>query len=415
MHIIVTGGTGHLGRSVVQLALRQGHRVTLLGPPRPLPGTQRAIPWRLGEPVPDTAWADPCDTVIHIAHVWHAPDAEADDINVRGTAALLSSARRAGVGRFVFASSLSARADALNQYGRGKYRIESLLAGDGEVAARIGLLYGGARKSVWATLLRLAALPALPIVGAEKQVQPIHVDDAADGLLRLAVARGTHRAVLAGEPIAFGDFILRLAQARYGRRPMLVPIPLPLVLTPLAALVTIGLPLRPLRERVLGLAGVKVQPGAGDAARLGLSLRSLDAGLEESVRRHRPAQAREAAAYLRYILNGSASPRTLRRYVRGWRRYGFGETMLPSLLMACPALLRLTEPLPNNRRPRAMAVRARLHAAAVLAEAEAGFSRHLYASARRPPTIAALRILAFGILEAALLLPRALLGLWLWR
>jgi nucleoside-diphosphate-sugar epimerase len=31
MHIILTGGTGYIGRCVLQIALRQGHRVTLLG------------------------------------------------------------------------------------------------------------------------------------------------------------------------------------------------------------------------------------------------------------------------------------------------------------------------------------------------------------------------------------------------
>lgn len=413
MRIVVTGGTGHLGRSVVQTALRQGHQVTLLGPAQALPGTQRAIPWRLGEPVPDTVWDEPCDAAIHLAHVWHAPGMEEDDINVRGTSILLASARRAAVGRFVFASSLSARTDALNQYGRVKYRIESLLAGDSETAARIGLLYGGARRSLWATLIRITAWPVLPVTGAGQTVQPIHVDDAAHGLLRLAVARGSPRTVLAGEPIAFGEFLGHVAQARHGRQPLFLPVPLPAVLWPLTAFDKIGLPVRALRERVLGLAGVTVRPGAADAARLGLTLRTLDAGLAPG--RWKPARAQEAAAYLRYILNGPVRGHTLRRYLRGWRRYGFGAPALPQPFTACPPLLRIAEPLPNDHRPRAAAVRARLLAAAVLAEAEPDFSRRFYAAAPRHPVIAALRMLVIGTLEAALLVPRAAIGLWLWR
>ncbi len=416
MRIIITGGTGYLGDRVVQIALRQGHRVTLLGADHSM-GAQRAVPWRLADPVPETLWSEPADAIIHLAHLWHAPGPEADDVNVSGTAALLAAARRAGVPCFIFASSLSARADALNQYGRIKYRIETLLERDGEIAARIGLVYGGPRQSLWDTLVRFTASPVLPVIGISQPVQPIHLDDVAEGLLRLAALRAPrpHQVVLAGAPIAFGDFLRAVALRQHGRRPILLPLPLPLVLHCLRAPGKIGLPVHGIQERILGLAGITLQPGAADAARLGLSLRSLDAGLAEGAK-HRPAaRAAEAAAYLRYILNRSPSAAVLRRYLRGWRRYEFGDLVLPPILKKCPSLMRLAEPLSGDRRPRAQAVRARLHAAAVLAEAEPGFSARFYASTPHSPLAAALRMFAVGTVEAALLVPRAAIGFWLWR
>jgi nucleoside-diphosphate-sugar epimerase len=414
MHIILTGGTGYIGRRVLQMALRQGHCVTLLGTDDAR-GAERAIAWRLGEAVPEAVWSRSADAVIHLAHVWHAQEPEADDINVRGTAALLQGARRAGVSCFVFASSLSARAQALNRYGRVKYRIETLLEGDSEIAARIGLAYGGPRKSLWNTLCRISALPVLPLIGIKQPMQPIHIDDAAEGLLRLAAlpAPRPRHVVLAGEPIAFGDFLRAVAQCLYGRQPILLPLPLPPLLFVLRALGKIGLPVHDLSERILGLAGITVQPGTADAARIGLSPRPLDAGLGGGVKQH--ARAAEAAAYLRYILERPASAPVLRRYLRGWRRYEFGDLVLPRLLKSCPVLLRFTEPLPSDRRPRAQAVRARLHAAAVLAEAEPDFSARLYASVPHTPFAAALRMAALGALEATLLVPRAAVGYWLWR
>jgi nucleoside-diphosphate-sugar epimerase len=415
MDIIITGGTSYIGRRLARMALRQGHRITLLGSDRPIAGAQRAIPWRLGEPVPDLAWSQPVDAVIHLAHVWHATGPENDDINLSGTAVLLAAARRARVPRFLFASSLSARADALNRYGRVKYRTEALLDRAGETAVRIGLVYGGPRQSLWGTLARISALPVVPVIVARQRVQPIHVDDVADGLLRIAAGSEplARKTILAGEPIAFADFLREVAWRLHGRRPLLLPVPSAPLLLVLDALVKLGIPVHGLRERVLGLVGLTVQSGDADAARLGLSLRSLATGLSVDASRRRRERAAEAAAYLRYVLGRPASLATLRRYLRGWRRYDFGATTVPSFLLKYPPLLRVAEPLPWDRRARAEAVRTRLYAAAVLAEAEPG--SRFYAEKPRSATAAWLRMVAFSASEAALLLPRVIIGHWLWR
>jgi nucleoside-diphosphate-sugar epimerase len=415
MHILITGGTSYIGRRVARLALRQGHRVTLLGTDRAPPGVERAIPWRLGQPVADAAWSPPVDAVIHIAHVWHPTGPEEDDINLKGTAGLLAAARGAQVPRFVFASTMSAREQALNRYGRVKYRTEALLDRAGEASARIGLVYGGPRQSLWGTLARISALPLLPALGARQRLQPIHVDDVADGLLRIAAGGETlpRILVLAGEPVTFGDFLREIAWRLHGRRPLLLPVPFAPLLFGLDALVKLGLPVHGLRERILGLAGVQVQSGAEDAARLGLSLRSLDAGLAGEQVRHRHGRAAEAAALLRYVLGRPANSATLRRFLRGWRRYDFGAATMPPFLQRCPPLMRIAEPLPWDRRTRAEAIRARLHAAAVLAETEP--NSRFYAEQPRPAIASWLRLAALGGAEAALLVPRAILGHWLWR
>jgi len=213
--------------------------------------------------------------------------------------------------------------------------------------------------------------------------------------------------------VAFGDFLREIAWRLHGRRPLLLPVPFAPLLFLLDGLVKIGIPLHGLRERVLGLAGVTVQPGEADAARLGLSLRSLAAGLAGEGSRHRHGRASEAAALLRYVLGRPASEATLRRFLRGWRRYDFGATVVPPLLQNCPPLMRIAEPLPWDRRARAQALRARLHAAAALAETQPG--SRFYVEQPRPAIAAWLRLLAFGAAEAALLLPRIIIGQWLWR
>ena len=227
MHFVVTGGRGYLGRAVVAQALREGHKITVLGAHEPPAAAVRSVSWRLRDPVPQVTWIDPVDAVIHLAHVWHDTAPEADDANLVGTRKLIDAGRAAGVKRFVFASSLSARADARNRYGRVKYRIESLLDRPGEVAARIGLVYGGAAQSLWGVLRRLAKLPVLPVIGARQDVQPIHNLDVARGLVRLATATAVpSRIVLATEPpIAFGQFLQEIAWRIHRRHIILFDLP----------------------------------------------------------------------------------------------------------------------------------------------------------------------------------------------
>lgn len=418
MHLLITGGRGYVGRAVVARALHDGHRVTLLGSQSSPAATLRSVAWRLGEPVAPAAWSEPVDAVIHLAHAWHDTAAEAADINVVGTEMLLASARAAGVKRIVFASSLSARPDARNRYGRVKYRIEKMLSVPSEVAARIGLVYGGPGQSLWGLLRRLVArLPILPVVGRRQMVQPIHVSDVAAGLLRLAETPvKSERVVLASDPpVEFGHFLQEIAQRLYRRRLLLLDLPQRPLLWLLDALVTIGLPLNPLRERVLGLVGLIVQPAHGDAELLGLTSLTLQQGLDAEVPRARLGKAREAAALLRYVFGAAPSTAALRRYLRGWRRLDYGAPVLPSLIRRCPRLLRIAEPLPGDRRHRAVALRARLFAAAVLADTEAGPAGKLYAYVPAGRLLAWSRLIANGVLEALLLLPRSIISYWMWR
>lgn len=422
MNLLVTGGTGYIGRRVAELARERGWQVTLLGSGRRAGGT-RAIPWRLGEPVPAAAWHAPVDAVIHLAHCWQNTGAEASDVNVAGSELLFAAARKAGVTRMVFASSISARPDALNRYGRTKRRIEELLHQGSESAARIGLVYGGSRRSQWGMLYRLTGrFPVLPMIGTGQLVQPIHLDDVAAGLLRLAAmpAPVPPIVVLAGEPIPFGEFLRRIARAIHGRRLLLLPLPSRPVLLLLDALVRLGLPVDAIRERVRGLVGITVRPGAADAAMLGMSWRSLEQGLDAE----RPSPLRwriaEGAALLAYVRGRAPTPATLRRYVRGSLRFAapigaHNGPVLPPVLRRFPPLLWFAEPPAGDNRPKAAALRARLRAAAVLAETEPGAVRQFCADEPAGRSLAVSRLALYAVIESLLLVPRHLIGWPLWR
>lgn len=114
MRVLVTGGAGFIGSHVVDKLRAHGHEAVIYD--------LRHSPWPehqdvetvIGE-VTDRhaleAALQDCDAVAHLAAVAdvndvHAEPADAEQVNARGTAAVLEAARRAGVKRVVYASTI---------------------------------------------------------------------------------------------------------------------------------------------------------------------------------------------------------------------------------------------------------------------------------------------------------------------
>lgn len=354
-HLVVTGGNGYVGAALVEAALARGWQVTSLER-RPGPSRSprlRRLAWRLGEPLPKAAFqVSPApDMIIHAAHLWDT-SGEAGDPNILGTEALLRS-WQAATGRFVFVSSVSARQDALNAYGRLKWRLEQVVSARGGVSARVGLVYGGPRRAQYGVLVRLAALGALPMIDPHREVQPIHLAEVCEGLLALAAAPTLSRAVYglaAPEPMSFAAFLKTLAQVIHHRPLLIVPVPAALAL--LIADLSQRLPLLPKvnRERVLGLKGMQFVPCRDDLAELGLAVSAMDRRLRSERSICLRDLTRDGAAVLTYVLGAQPPASLLRRYIRAARaaREEDGPS-LPPLTRRWPRLLRLAEPLPGQR------------------------------------------------------------------
>lgn len=419
-HILITGGTGYIGTALVRAVLARGDVVTVLSRQSPSPDPRlRWIGWTLTEPVPPAAFADhpgwgPVDAVIHVAHQWDSILPEDQDENLSGTRALLDSCRAAKIARFVFASSISARPGALNRYGRLKWRLTGELNGTTEVAARIGLVYGGPRQGQWGTLCALSGkLPVLPMIGAGQGVQPIHLDDLCEGLVRLAERRDPSRAVwvLADpHPTTFGDWLRLLARHLHGKRLRIVPLPLPLVLLAVRVLNALPLPIKVAEERVLGLAGLEVVDGGSDLDDLGLALRPIEPALAAAGPRRRRRLLAESVTMLRCAAGARArfSPRHLRAYVRGVERYANGRPITLPAGGGCPAMLRAWEPVGGSADPDSL--KGRLHMAFTVADTGGHHGMIAYAEQGEGRIRAILRLGTVLLTEACLLPIRALLG-----
>lgn len=371
-HIIVTGGSGYIGRCVAEAALARGCSVTILSRRAtglPQGATHQA--WALGDKLPEASLnlALPASeqAIIHLAHDWGNPGMTADDeggLNRSGTGALLASSRLHGVGRFVFVSSQSARADAENIYGRVKYAIEQDLDHPGEVAARVGLVYGGPPQALFALLVKLTGdLPLLPMIDPWRDVQPIHVKEVAEGLLRLVDHTATGWMGLAMPVgISFKDFLQTLAREFHGKSLPIIPIPLGLAL--LGCAVTARIRFIPTvdRERVLGLAGVRALACADHLEALGMTIMPLEIGLRREPGSRRAALA-EGRALLAYVLGARPKTMLLRRYAASIAAANQGALAMSGVFRRFPSLLRLAEPL-RDRSPLAQ----RLRLAATLVE-----------------------------------------------
>ena len=181
--ILVTGASGFLGHPLVNSLAHAGYvtrAAVRRAPEHPFPpGVEVVLHPDLADPIDWAPIVAGVDAVIHLAGIAHAeksiPDFRYDRINRAATAELAGAAKRSGVRRFVYISSIRAQsgptaARALKEtddptptdaYGRSKLAAEAAVRATGApfVILRPALVFGPGVKGNMRALLRLANLP----------------------------------------------------------------------------------------------------------------------------------------------------------------------------------------------------------------------------------------------------------------
>ncbi|MEO6092370.1 MAG: NAD(P)-dependent oxidoreductase [Novosphingobium sp.] len=187
MTIALTGGTGFVGRALIERARGGGMQVRALArsPQEPLPGVEW-IAGDLADPPALARLAEGASAIIHVAGVVRAQDlAEFETGNFRGTLALIEAALAEGVPRLVAVSSLAAREPELSAYGASKARAERLVRASALdwTIVRPPAIYGPGDREMF-ELFRAAKWGVVP-VPAGGRASLLHVDDLARLLLAL--------------------------------------------------------------------------------------------------------------------------------------------------------------------------------------------------------------------------------------
>lgn len=190
MKLAITGATGFVGQATLDVAVSKAFNVRALA--RSPQAARDRVEWvrgALSDKVALASLAEGVDAVIHIAALTNTPDpAQFEPANVGGTANVIEAAKAAGVRRFVFVSSLSAREPSLSAYGASKAKAEGLVEESGLdwTMVRPAGVYGP-RDTDYLDLFKAAKLGIVP-VPQEGRSSLIHVEDLARLLVALAPA-----------------------------------------------------------------------------------------------------------------------------------------------------------------------------------------------------------------------------------
>jgi len=191
MKVFVTGGTGHVGESVVSLLSEGGHDSRVLSR-----DAEAARRWAEAIPRVYPVRGDITGGAGHLAGVMKGNEAVIHIVGIiiekgtpgfeamhtEGTRRVVEATKQAGVKRFIHMSALGAREDAAARYHRTKFAAEQIVRESGLdwTIFRPSIIYGERDEflNTFAGIARRS--PAIPIIGSGRgKLQPIWVKDVA--------------------------------------------------------------------------------------------------------------------------------------------------------------------------------------------------------------------------------------------
>lgn len=274
MKVLVTGGSGFVGRRVVEELVARGHQV--VAPLRkPMFWPDVMVP-AIGDLGPDTDWSGAlrgCDAVIHCAARAHILDDRAADplaefrcVNRDGTLRLAQQARDAGIGHFVFVSTIKVNGETTaidrpftaddtphpqDAYGIAKSEAEAgLRAMDFPVLTilRPPLVHGPGAKGNLAVLIKAIRLGLpLPLACVDNRRSMVGLHNLADALGFLLERRAAGTYLVRDDDDLSTARLIRTLATCMGQSAPLLPVP-PAILALAARL----LGKKAVAERVLG-------------------------------------------------------------------------------------------------------------------------------------------------------------------
>jgi len=227
--ILVTGGTGNLGRRVVDRLRKAGRNVRVLsrGVHEATDGIEYAVgDLAKGEGV--EAAVEGASIVIHCAGVGKIKEDSAQARN------LVKAAKQAGVKHFVTISVVGAdRIPVKSGVDRAMFAYFASQLAKERVVAESGLPWTNLRATqfhdgfILAMVRGMSKLPIVPLP-AESRFQPVDTDEVADNLVQLALGTPAGQAPDIGGPKIYdAEYLLRSYLEAVGKRRIIVRVRMP--------------------------------------------------------------------------------------------------------------------------------------------------------------------------------------------
>lgn len=228
--VVLIGGSGFFGRHAAQALLARGARLRIASRDpqeawslKPLAnlGQLQFARCDVTKPASIDAAMAGADAAAYLVGAFKG---DLKQLHAEGAARAAQAANKAGAQAFAYVSAIAADPESDVAYARTKAEGEALVrkAFPGATILRPSVLFGEDDNFVNLFAGPIAALPVLPVFGADAKLQPLDVDDAAEALaeaLADPAAHGGKTYELAGpEALTVGELEQRIAAAQQRQR-----------------------------------------------------------------------------------------------------------------------------------------------------------------------------------------------------
>jgi NADH dehydrogenase len=255
MRIVVTGGTGFIGREVVKRLGESGSDDVVVttrdpGGPDPFGGRVERVQAFAGDPISLGKAFTRADVVVHAIQFPNHPVEDPKrgrsymEVDGKGTEVAAAVAKKLGVRRFVYLSGAGAGQGRPQPWFQAKDRAEAAIRATGmeHTLLRPSWIYGPGDRSMNRFVFFVRYLPLVPVIGDGKTpVQPVSVHDVARCVAEAVRREDAKDKVfeLGGPERLTMDEIIRTVQKVLGRRQPLLHHParlMKLLVKPMALL-----------------------------------------------------------------------------------------------------------------------------------------------------------------------------------
>ena len=284
-HVTVFGGSGFLGRRLVERLVQAGATVRVAGRNPTSSDDVEAVRADVCDAASVARAVEAADAVVNaVGYYVESGGVTFDAVHGVGAGTVARCAAEAGAGRLVHLSGIGADATSPSAYVRSRAAGETRVreAFPDATILRPSVIFGPGDAMVTALAAVLRRLPVMPLFGrGETRLQPVFVGDVADAAARaLAMAYTAGKTYELGGPDVYSyRALLELLCASLGIRRRLMP--MPFVLWEIQAALASLLPRPPLtRDQVTLMRHDNVvADGAPGLADLGITPTALEAVL----------------------------------------------------------------------------------------------------------------------------------------